>query len=185
MICQGQDVDSSAVRFLTEVALGALKVKEKEKEEAMRWRKKEDVKEPARMEDVNRRMAAGLPGPRTGGGERVSTTPVASSAARPAPGRAMEEKEKRREKKKSRRSSSIRLPPPGLAFSLWSRGPHHPVYIFKNIGPGFLALVSKAAFNEWAFGEWALEGAWALNTDDLWQQCVNRTKIPGTMCVLW
>ena len=27
------------------------------------------------------------------------------------------------------------------------------VYIFKNIGPGFLAVVSKVAFGEWAFGE--------------------------------
>ena len=98
-------------------------MKEKEKEEAMRWRKEEEVKEPARMEDVNSGMAAGLPGPRTGGGGRASTTPVASSAARP-PGRALEEKEKRREKKKSRHSSSIRLPPLGLALSLWSRGAH-------------------------------------------------------------
>ena len=118
------------------------------------------------MEDVNRRMAAGLP---VTSGESADwrrwaglDDVAASSAARPGPRRAMEEKEKRREKKKSRRTSSIRLPPLGLAFfSPWSRGAHllctsSRTSVLRVPLPPFLisslATVSKAAFGERALG---------------------------------
>ena len=179
MIFHRYVVDSSAVRFLTEVALAALKVKEKEKEEVMRWREEEDG---GRQPQDGSGLASDV-----GLAAVSSTTPVASSAARPAPGRALHEKEKRREKKKSRRSSSIRLPTPGLAFSLWSRGAHTLCTSSRTS-----ALVSSpcpmlpSASGPLASGLSAaggIEGAWALNTDDLWQQCVNRKTTPGTMCV--
>ena len=149
-----------------------------------------------RMEDVNRRMAAGLP---VTSGESADWWRwagfddfAAYSAARPVLGRAMEEKEKRREKKKSRRTSSIRLPPLGLVF--FHRGlvvRTSCVHLQEHRFCGCRCLLSLFLRHSVQgclrrVGSWRREASklrGPLNTYDF--ERVNRKTIPGTMRVSW
>ena len=130
--------------------------------EVMRWRKEEEVKEQAGMEDVNSGMAACLP---VTSGESADWRRWAglddsrcllrgTSCSWSCVGGEGEEEGEEEVAALLFNSSSTSW---ARFFSVVS-WPANPVYIFKNIGPGFLAVVSKAAFGEWAYGEWALGG---------------------------
>ena len=127
----------------------------------MRLRKKEEVKDPARMEDVNSGMAAGLPADwRRWAGLDDSRCLLRGTSCSWSCDGGQGEEEGEEEVAALLFNSSSSSWAGFFSVVSWCAPP---VYIFKNIGPGFLAVVSKAAFGEWAFGEWAL-GEWVLSS---------------------